>query len=376
MMASRAQPDRSRLDRFLATDRVLELVRAAAEGEPVYLVGGAIRDALSGFPVDDIDLVVEGDPEPLIRTLDQGARFHERFGTAELRVAGRPVDLARARTETYPYPGALPVVRFGSVVEDLGRRDFTINAIAMALGDPAPAGLLDPFDGMTDLDRGILRVLHERSFLDDPTRVIRGARYAVRFGFDLAPDTAALLDAVDFTTISSERYRAELLLAAGEERPVDVFTLLGEWGVIDLDPHDRDLATRAVALLEEELWREAADRARTVVAACFEPPRTAIGELARTPGSPYEAVRLASRFGPVELVLARASGAVWLDRWRSEWRLVELEITGSDLLAAGIPQGPDIGAGIEAAFRAKLNRGVSGSAAELEVALAAARSDS
>lgn len=371
-MNSPVRPDSSRLDAFLEADPVLGRIRDAVGIGGVYLVGGAIRDALCGFPVDDIDLIVEGDPAPLIRTLDPSARLHDRFGTAELTIDGFPVDLARARTETYPFPGSLPVVTFGSLTDDLYRRDFTINAIAVPLDGRSP-DLIDPFDGIRDLEAGRLRLLHDESFRDDPTRAIRAARYAARLDFALAPETEALLPTVDFSTISTDRYRAELRLVAAEPRGIDALTLLNGWGLLQLEPTGPELARSAVGLLDTDLWRDAADRAETVLAACLEPPHSAIATLASTPASPWEGVGIASRFTPVELLLARAAGATWLDRWRKTWRSVTLEIAGADLLDAGIPQGPAIGVGIAAALRAKLDRGVSGQAAELRVALDAAR---
>lgn len=352
---------------------MLARIRELPSRPAVYLVGGAIRDALCGFPVDDIDLVVEGDPAPLIGQLDPTARLHDRFGTAELLIDGFPVDLARARTETYPFPGSLPVVTFGSLTDDLYRRDFTINAIAVPLTGSDRRKLVDPFDGVRDLEAGLLRLLHDESFRDDPTRAIRAARYAARLEFTLAPRTEALLPTVDFSTISTDRYRAELRLVAAEPRGVEGLALLGEWGLVELDASGPELARSALSLLDTDLWHAAADRAEAVLAACLEPPGAAIKALVSTPASPWEGVGLASRFSPVELLLARAAGAAWLDRWRKTWRNVTLEISGADLLAEGIPQGPAVGAGIEAALRARLDRGVGGRKAELEVALAAAR---
>lgn len=374
-MTNPTHPQTSRLERFLASDPVLERVRGAGVDQPVYLVGGAIRDALCDFPVDDIDLVVEGDPVPLVAALDPGAVVHERFGTAELRVDGRPVDIARARTERYPRPGALPEVEPGSIGADLGRRDFTINAIAIPLGGPDPGvgGMLDPYGGIRDLERGILRLLHRRSFEDDPTRALRAARYAARFGFDPAPETAALLDSVDFTTISRDRYLAELELISREPRAIEALRLLSAWGLVAIGEDRLTLAARAEALLSEPAWAGAAGRDAAILAACFRPLDPVLAALEDEPVSPSDGAERARRFEPLDLLLARAAGIAWLDRWREEWCLVKLEITGADLLAAGITQGPAVGAGMAAALRAKLDRGVSGPGPELEVAVEAAR---
>jgi len=374
-MANQTHPDTTRLRKLLAEDPTLAAVRGAAGELPVYLVGGAIRDALCDFPVDDIDLVVAGDPAPLVRALDPAATVHDRFGTAELVVGGRPVDVARARVEQYAQPGALPDVAPGTIEDDLGRRDFTINAIAVPLNGPDAGadGMLDPFEGMRDLRAGVLRALHPRSFEDDPTRALRAARYAARFDFDLSPDTADLLPGVEFGRISNERFEAELALIAREEHALEALRLLDAWGLVPVDPERLELARRALELAREPRWRDAATREELILTACLGPIGPAPEALAAEPSAPSEGVERAGRFRGPELLLARAAGCAWLDRWRDEWRWVELEITGADLLAAGVPQGPAVGAGIRAALRAKLDRGVSGVDAELAVALAAAR---
>ncbi|MCO5316592.1 MAG: hypothetical protein M9938_10615 [Solirubrobacterales bacterium] len=374
-MSISPRPDRSRLESFLASDPVCGLVRTAAGDDPVYLVGGAIRDALCGYPVDDLDLVTESDPARLIEALDPAARVHERFGTAELRAGGFPVDLARARTERYPRPGALPEVSFGTITDDLDRRDFTVNSMAVCLNGPDRWRLLDPHDGFGDLQRGLIRVLHPASFRDDPTRAIRAARYAARFGFGLAGRTAELIRATDFTTISADRLRAELLLVLAEPDWIRGFGLLSEWGVIRIEPARLLLAERAAAVLASPLWAGSADRGQVLLAACFDPPDGALAKLIEPPSTPFGGLRKAESFGPVELILARASGADWLDLWRREWSAVRPEVSGQDLLRAGVPEGPLIGKGIEAALQAKLDRGVSGREVELEVALAAVEGD-
>ncbi|MDQ2623352.1 MAG: hypothetical protein M3Y45_09990 [Actinomycetota bacterium] len=374
-MANRTSPEIDRLDAFLRSSPVLERVRDACGETPVFLVGGAIRDALCGFPVDDIDLVVEGDPGPLVHELDPAATVHERFGTAELRVGGHPVDIARARTEKYPFPGALPEVTPGSITDDLSRRDFTVNSIAVPLTGSVslPGDVIDPFNGMRDLESGVLRVLHPESFRDDPTRALRGARYAARFDFDLAPATADLLDTVDLSTISRDRLMAELILISREEQALEALRLISVWGLVPVDDERLALARDAVGLLEQDPWAGAATREEAIFGACFRELDPVLEALFPEPALPSDGVERASRFDPVDLLLARAAGIGWLDVWREQWRWIELEITGADLLAAGIPQGPAVGAGMKAALRQKLDRGTEGLAAELEVALAAAR---
>jgi len=244
--------------------------------------------------------------------------------------------------------------------------------MAMPLqGKPA---LIDPHGGGADLDAGVLRVLHPRSFLDDPTRAIRAARYAARFGFELEPETAELLRAADLGTVSADRRRAELLRLAAEATAPRGFELLAEWGLVEPRPGGIELAARVTELINEDLWRDLASPEQVILAAALG-PTGGEGELAAaSPRRPSEGVELAGNRDAAELVLARALGAAWLDRYMEEWRSVELEIDGSDLLAAGVPQGPALGRGLQAALRRKLDGEIEGRDEELAAAVEAAQS--
>lgn len=346
----------------------------AAAREPVYLVGGAVRDLLLGRPRADLDLVVAGDAAALAERLGGPRVEHERFGTVKVEVEGHELDIASARTETYPQPGALPVVTAAAGIEqDLARRDFTINAMAVPLEEPSR--LVDPHGGRADLEAGLLRILHGRSFLDDPTRAIRAARYSSRFGFALEPDTEQLLRRADLTTVSADRRRAELERLAAEASACRGFELLGEWGVIDLRPDGLQLMAVVEELLRTEPWAEAVPRERALVAAALGPPGAEEVLASMWMPKPGEGVEVAERRDPVELILARAMGADWLDHYLTVWRNVELEIDGEDLLAAGIEQGPAIGRGLRAARHKKLEGQIAGREEELKTALAAALRD-
>jgi tRNA nucleotidyltransferase (CCA-adding enzyme) len=345
-----------------------------AGGDPVYLVGGAVRDLLLGRGRADVDLVVEGDAATLASRLGAEVVSHERFATAKVRLDGHEVDIATARSESYPHPGALPVVEPAAHVEDdLRRRDFTINAMAIPLqGEPR---LIDPCGGQADLATRKLRVLHPRSFEDDPTRAIRAARYAARFGFELEPETAALLREADLGAVSADRRQAELLRLAGEPKAPRGFALLGGWGLVELREGGTKLAARVGDLLEARLWSETASRERALLAAALGPEGEEV-ELSRTrPARPSEAVALASGHNPVELALARALGAEWLDRYLAEWRHVSLEIDGEALIAAGVPQGTALGHGLKQALRRKLDGEIEGREQELAAALEAAKEE-
>jgi len=350
----------------------LATVREAASEERVYLVGGSVRDLLLGRGRADIDLVVAGDAAGLAARLGAGVVEHERFATAKVRLDGHEVDIAAARAETYPKPGALPVVEpAADVATDLGRRDFTINAMAIPLlGEPR---LIDPYGGRGDLAAGLLRVLHPRSFADDPTRALRAARYAARFGFELEPETAGLLREASLGTVSADRQEAELLRLAAEPDAARGFELLASWGLVEPRPGGVVLAGRVAELLSAPPWKGTAPRGRSVLSAALGSPGREEGLAASRPERPSQAVELARRSDHVELVLARAMGAEWLDRYLVEWRPVALEIDGEDLIAAGVPEGPAVGRGLAEALRGKLDGEVAGREQELAAALAAAR---
>ena len=198
----------------------LGAVRAAALAAarlrvPLYLVGGTVRDILLPTAVLDLDFAVVGDgPEAVARLAEGlGGRVLARsqFGTMKVDVSGTVVDLALARTETYSRPGALPEVTPGGIEDDLARRDFSINAMAVSLGDRF-GEMVDPFGGRSDLGARLVRVLHPRSFVDDATRILRAARYAARLGFEMEDETADLLrrGLPYIETISGDRVRNEL----------------------------------------------------------------------------------------------------------------------------------------------------------------------
>jgi tRNA nucleotidyltransferase (CCA-adding enzyme) len=358
---------------LLRTHPELETVRQVAQ-EPVYAVGGAVRDLLLERPRADLDLVVVGDAAALAARLGGAEAEHARFGTVKVEVEGHEVDIATARTETYPEPGALPVVVLaGSIEEDLGRRDFTINAIAIPLGE-GPR-LIDPYDGRADLDQGLLRALHDRSFEDDPTRAIRAARYAARFGFQLEPKTEDLLRKTDLTTVSADRRRTELERLAAEGSAREGLELLAEWGLIDLRKDGLALLGAVDELLANPHWADFVPRERALVAAALGPPGGEEMLASMWAPRPGEGVEMAERRDPVELILARAMGANWLDRYLITWRRVKLEIDGDDLIAAGIEQGPAIGRGLRAARLKKLEGEIAGRKEELAIALAAALRD-
>jgi tRNA nucleotidyltransferase (CCA-adding enzyme) len=375
-MQSAGKPIESLTEALWSAHPELATIRDVAS-EPVYVVGGAVRDLLLGQDRADLDVVVEGDAAALAARLGAEPVEHERFATAKVEFDGHEVDIASARSESYAHPGSLPVVTPAAALDtDLGRRDFTVNAMAIPLtGEPR---LVDPYGGRGDLEAGLLRVLHRESFVDDPTRAIRAARYAARLGFALEPETEALLRAADLDTVSADRRRAELLRLAGEATAPRGFALLREWGLLATPERDGDLAARVADLAAASPWAERLappERTRAVLAAALGPAGRERELAAARPQRPSQAVELARGHDPVELVLARALGAEWLDDYASRWSSVALAIDGTDLIAAGVPPGPALGRGLAAALRARLDGEIEGREQELATALAAARAE-
>ena len=229
------------LDQSLSAQQ-LTLLRVVAEAAgtrqvPLYLVGGFVRDLLLGIPATDFDLVVEGDAIALAKVLaaQYGGRVtaHVRFGTAQWFLPdsnGHALDFISTRSETYKHSGALPTVKPGRLADDLARRDFTINTLALRIDGEHWGELHDELDGLDDLKHGLVRVLHSQSFLDDPTRLFRAVRYEQRYGFQIAPETLALIPPARplIGSLSAERVRHELDLILEEEQAVAMLDRLAE----------------------------------------------------------------------------------------------------------------------------------------------------
>jgi tRNA nucleotidyltransferase (CCA-adding enzyme) len=350
-------------------------LRAKLGEQRAWLVGGAVRDLLLGGTRADLDLVVEGDAAAAAALLGAETKAHERFRTASVDVGGVRVDVAAARRETYAHPGALPKVEPAALNDDLARRDFTVNAMALPLS--GKADLVDPFAGKADLEARTLRVLHPGSFKDDPTRALRAARYAARLDLSLEPETAKLLEGANLTAVSEDRVNAELGRLLAEERAPEALELLARWGLAGIDDGASDRARAARERLADPSWAELVDEAEAMSEAARpgDGARRAVAVLTRkAPERPSAGMGLVAGFRPVELLMARISGAEWLDEWAREWRGVSLEIDGEDLMEAGLAQGPAVGRGLEAALAARLDGEIATRDEELRVALAAAAS--
>jgi tRNA nucleotidyltransferase (CCA-adding enzyme) len=383
-----------------------QAVLDALAGEPgVHVVGGAVRDALLGRVPRELDVVVEGDAVAVARRaagrLGGELVVHDRFGTASVRSAAATFDVVTARTETYAEPGALPDVRPGATIdEDLARRDFTVNAIALRIAD----GALAEWPGARgDLAAGVLRVLHERSFEDDPTRLLRMARYGARLGFEPDPDTDALAAAATVDTVSGGRLGSELRLLLRERQPAALLALerhgLGRAVVhpgfrvdaayvtaaLDLCPADAraDLVALATTLTQARMppsLREALDRlefdaaARGIVLKAAEGAPFVRDVLVEPDLDDAALWRVLQGKTPEAIVVAGAhsSGAAAAERWLTDVRHRRLAITGDDFVAAGL-SGPAVGDALEAARLAALAGEAPGAAEQLAAGLAAVR---
>jgi len=397
-------------DRLRAVPAVAALLPGLAGERGVHAVGGVPRDLLLGGGPLDLDLVVEGDAEGLAARLADRlggeVTAHGRFGTATLALGPHAIDLASAREERYARPGALPEVRPAALARDLERRDFTVNALALAL-DPERMGELTAVPGARgDLEAGRLRVLHDASFADDPTRLLRLARYAARLGFRAEEKTEELARRAvrdgALETVSQARIGGELRLLAAEQNVVSAFDQAAALGLLGaIDPAwrwDRELAERALAALPAgaradllllgaiargqetptlarrldalEFERAERERAVAVAGAPGLAPRLAAAKQpsevrAAVAGAPAEAVALAGALDPA----AEPAAARWLTRLSG----VELSIGGADLVAAGVPEGPAVGRGLAAALDAALDGRAPDRERQLSVALRAAR---
>jgi tRNA nucleotidyltransferase (CCA-adding enzyme) len=393
---------------------VFEAVQAVSEPfEGVYLVGGAVRDVLTGEPNFDVDIAIEGNGiafgQALARALGGRVVPHEKFGTAVVVHEGGRVDVATTRTEFYDYPGALPAVEQASIRQDLFRRDFTINAMAVSLKGADFGRLVDFFGGLEDLDAGVIRVLHNLSFIEDPTRIFRAIRYESRYGFQMDAHTVALARAcVEMNLVgelSTSRLRDELQALLSEERVGDSVRRLAELGVDRaVHPHlaADDDAVSLIAELDElrerfapqmPAWRlrlaalvrrltpdelyDWFDRLKLrrrdadwIADAVTVAPR--LRELAATTKEPAQLRVLVQPHDPdgALLALAAAGGKARkrLARYFEELRDVHLEISGGDLAELGLGESPRVGAILEELLRRKLNGELDGRAAEIEAA--------
>ncbi|MSQ22397.1 MAG: CCA tRNA nucleotidyltransferase [Dehalococcoidia bacterium] len=370
---------------------VKEAIKTARRlGLPLYLVGGVVRDMLMGRAIKDVDLVVVGNAVGLASALagalsgDVVAR--SQFGTAKLHVQNQSIDVVTARRETYKKPGALPTVYHGAIADDLARRDFTINAIALRL-HPAPMQLLDPTGGQSDLQQGLIRLLHAASFQDDATRILRAVRYEQRLGFQLEPETERLLrrDLPMLDTISGDRLRRELDLIFREEQAGPTLLRAAGLGVLaaiyptlpdapalkqrltrlsagGLSQPLHCLALLAYSMKEEDMegfigrLNMPATWAKVVRDVALARESAAYLATESSPAVVCRRLReLSLEAVEVAGALAESEGARRnTQRYVQEWRHIRPRLNGHDLTGLGVPSGPQLGKLLEELRDARL----------------------
>ena len=410
------EPEAS-LERELAgledLQRVFEAVAAVSDPyDGVYLVGGTVRDILLGEPNFDVDVAVEGDAIDLARSLadalDGRVRPHKKFGTAVvLYDKDDRVDVVTARTEFYDAPAALPSVEHATIREDLFRRDFTINAMAVSLKGEDFGRLVDPFQGRRDLQAKTIRVLHNLSFIDDPTRIFRAIRYESRYGFRMDEHTQRLargtIEMGLVGDLSSARLRDELVALLEEGDAGASILRLAELGAGAAIHAHFAADEEAVALLErlrrlnEEYgtgipaWRLAFAAlaremtpdevyswlqrlkvqrrdAERIASAVTVGPRLA-ERLRGDSLAPSDVVAAADPYAPDAPLFALAlEERPELDDYFRRLRNVRLEVSGSDLAAMGLGESPEVGEILAELRRRKLNGQLDGRESELAAA--------
>ena len=410
-------PDVAALLRSALAPEQRQLLRRAADesargGVRLYLVGGAVRDALLGLPVADVDLVnAPGGADfgrELAGALGGAVVASSQFGTHKIRAGGITFDLAMARTESYARPGALPSVRPGGILDDLARRDFTINAMAVEVRGESWGDMQDEFGGLADLRRGLVRTMHDGSFRDDATRILRAARYAGRYGFRIEDSTRRVLDRdlAYLDAISGDRLRQELERVFDEPRAAPILRILRDAGVLRAISPSLDADDAALARIGElALGPERGARpvllsllVSSMPAAAAPAPalvrrlnmgaewarvvrdtialRDVLGQLERSGLRPSEVDDLLRTYDEHAL---RAGAALasedlaesWVRRYLDELRHVRPLLDGNDLLALGVERGPEVGELLQALRHARLDSEVH--TREDEVAYARAR---
>jgi tRNA nucleotidyltransferase (CCA-adding enzyme) len=358
-------------------------------GPQVYLACGAARDLVLGRPITDVDLALEGDAIDTVRRALPGTRItaHQRFRTATVIADRSHIDVVTARSETYDRPGALPRIRPADIATDMRRRDFSVNAIALRLS--GEAAWIDPCGGIADLDRRLIQALHERSFIDDPTRIYRAIRFACRFGFTIEPATARWMsDGLGHVqALSGARLRRELerMLQEGEAgRALELAARRGAlraahaalaWDgarsdgfALHADAHvprlplgfallaSRAKPDEAAAIVDHLRLRREEAAAVTAIASMRDLSRTLRRPDAKPSGvvvllDRYPAVAVAAFAATTDDAIARQLALRYLD----EWRHVKPQLRGDDLIALGVPEGPQVHRGLQLIRAARLD---------------------
>ena len=392
MRASSKEQARALLSQLPHAAQTFIAVARRQTDSPLYLVGGSVRDVFLGGNPRDLDLSAEADVKAIAKgmqaMLGGEVSCHGAFGTCTLTLGDWVIDLATAREEVYAHPGALPQVTRSTIDEDLARRDFALNALAVRL-KPDPIDLLDPFDGMSDLKTKTIRILHERSFTDDPTRIMRGARLAGRLGFSFDDETLAQVPAALEPTIleqvSPSRLRSELELTLAEQRVTPALVQLEALGALDAmfkTQTDTDLLERLDKLRQEK----AAPDESYLLALLLNVSEDDLLPLLNAYGWSRRYVRGLERLKEIRAAddLTRETWTALSDAERAvvkalsdaltaqaetyEALVREKWLSGEDVLDLGLPEGAEVGVVLAQVARARHAGEVTTFAEELELA--------
>ncbi len=368
---------------------LLSDIAAQAEslGMPCYVVGGFVRDLLLGQPINDFDIVVEGDAiqlgESLVKIYGGKLTPHYKFHTAIWYLPSREaftlyplsLDLITARSETYSRPGALPTVKPSTIDDDLRRRDFTINAMAVRLDGDHFGELLDPLNGQSDLEQKLIRVLHPHSFMDDPTRIFRAIRYEQRYSFNLESATYTLINPEAFVILeklSGERIRHEFDLIFEEDNSYQMILRAGDLGLFKWIHSEIPVFNNAYSDFLEMDTRLDIQASRTTMGYMLwlmdlsEAAVLSIAKRLDFTSDLTHAAWAASQLKKSLPFLVNSKPSVWVSAleklpllsiyvvylvcgekalldYLSFWRHVKAHITGEDLKARGLEPGPRYG---------------------------------
>lgn len=383
-----------------------------------YIVGGVVRDVVLSRPTADLDVTVEGDGLVLARAMAHRwkvpVQMHSRFGTGSLILGHMSVDFASTRKEHYRSPGALPTVRPGSFTEDLFRRDFTVNAMAIAINHQVFGVMADPFGGLKDLEARKIRVLHDESFIDDPTRILRAVRFEQRFGFRIEPRTLLLLKTALHnraeTRVTRPRYFAEFRKILKEADPskslrrletLKALRFLGNGAGIDLArfcrvlagllklkkslPYRQILRWDLIYLISlfsgsDSRWLPWASvelhltKEEQISIRQIRQRATLLSELSRARMPASAVYKLLKPLRPEVIAYFRASArsrraVSRIDTYMKNHQGVKLSITGDDLKKAGVPSGKGMKRILDELLKLKIDRKIKSKREELEWAL-------
>lgn len=359
-----------------------------------YMVGGSVRDLILGLQIRDLDIMVVGATSEFADTVADAlggqVTVRSQFNTFAIDVDGERLDLTMARREVYEYPGALPSISPGSVADDLARRDFTINAMAVSINAASWGDMHDPFDGQADLRRRSVRVLHPLSFADDATRMFRAVRYASRLGFALEPETERLLRChiPHLDAISGVRLFHELEHIFCEDKPSAALDLANRLGIMDavlpnlmadtgsltavrrldgaLQENRSALILALLAYYAPERQHEALisrlslDSYRASVVRSVRELKQRMTELSRTDLRRSQIHRMLSPYDhtAIDGCVIATTGTLVSERLRLFLTVLRHEkpiLNGNDLMSMGVPQSPRIGELLNLLLNARLD---------------------